>query len=576
MPPASTQHQQERDTSPSADVDRNGATSTNSAVTASGSTSSYSKESVPRTGSNNAISTGAVAPKQVDCVTALLERGKEQVAVDPSAAINLIQQANALAFQVASKSQDIEAQTLPLPTVEEATRLQEQGIVLLASLYAQAGASDELQRLLRSSLPFFSLLAKARTAKLVRILVDAVAELPHAGVALVSLCEEVIAWCQREKRTFLRHRVEVRLAQVYLQRGMLEKAQPLIQQLLQEVKKLDDKLLLVEIHLIESKLQFKIRNYPKARAALTASRTSANAIHCPPLLQGDIDLQAGILAAQDRDYKTAFSYFFEAFEAFSAQDAAHHSYKGASEVSAVAQLRAGASPAGPPSRALQALKYMLLSKILQGKDDEVSALLTGKQGLRYYSMDSFSAAAEKAQLQPQEGESATADIVEKQSSGGVALKTIAAAAAAASTPRRDLEAMRQLAVCHKERSLKKFEETLETFGRELKGDEVLMHHIDELYENLLEKNLTKLLMPFCRVELAHVAQLIGLPLAKVEQKLSEMILDGKLHGTLDQGIGVLLLYERQELPEMHTNALATIKNMAQVVDTLYEKSLQAL
>ncbi|OXB72423.1 UNVERIFIED_CONTAM: hypothetical protein H355_008326 [Colinus virginianus] len=323
-------------------------------------------------------------------------------------------------------------------------------------------------------------------------------------------------------------------------------------------------------------------------------------------------VQAGILAAQDRDYKTAFSYFFEAFEAFSAQDAARHSHKSVSETCAAGEAGADVSPgdrwhavvcgtdtyqqsktltvrsknvhlecalrpvfSGPPSRALQALKYMLLSKILQGKDDEVNALLTGKQGLRYYSVDSASTAPQKPleEVAEQEGRAAAAAAAVEKPSAGVAVET---AAAATATPQRDLEAMRQLAVCHKERSLKKFEAILETFGRELKGDEVLMHHIDELYENLLEKNLMKLLMPFCRVELAHVAKLIGLPLPKVEQKLSEMVLDGKLHGTLDQGVGVLLLYERQELPEMHVNALATIKNMAQVVDTLYEKSLQVL
>ncbi|OXB72421.1 UNVERIFIED_CONTAM: hypothetical protein H355_008324 [Colinus virginianus] len=296
MPPASSQEQEQRpNLPPSAGSDHSSASASgDNATTASGSTGNQvKKDNVPSRGSSNAILNGRLETKQLDCVTALLHRGKEKMAVDTSAAIQMIRQANDLAFQVASKSRNIGPQTLPLPTVEEAMRLQEQGIVLLASLFAQAGLPEELQRLLRSSLPFFGLLAKARTAKLVRILVDAVAELPHASVALVSLCEEVISWCKREKRTFLRHRVEVRLAQVYLQRGMLEKAQPLIQQLLQEVKKLDDKLLLVEIHLIESKLQFKVRNYPKARAALTASRTSANAIHCPPLLQGDIDLQVG-------------------------------------------------------------------------------------------------------------------------------------------------------------------------------------------------------------------------------------------------------------------------------------------
>ncbi|PFH35011.1 PCI domain-containing protein [Besnoitia besnoiti] len=525
--------------------------------------------------------TSAGPESAANCVAALLKEGQDLVGVDTPRAIAIIEEANRLAYQVAVKAPDTEKRQLPFPPVEEAMRLQEQGITLLASLYAQQGACESLQQLLRSSLPFFALLAKARTAKLVRILVDAVADLPGAEHALVELCKEVIPWCQGEKRTFLRHRVEVRLAQVYVQLGMLQQAQPIIQQLLQEVKKLDDKLLLVEIHLIESKLHFKVKNYPKARAALTASRTNANAIHCPPLLQADIDLQAGILAAQDRDYKTAFSYFFEAFDAFSAQDAAHHSHRASTTgAAAAAAVKCNTTPAGP-SRALQALKYMLLSKILQGKDDEVSALLTGKQGLRYYSMDTSTTCKQQQMGAVADAAAEAAAAAGGQLGGGAAAAGSAALAAAAAAPpasgtRRDLEAMRQLALCHKQRSLKKFEEVLEEFSKELKGDDVLMHHIDELYENLLEKNLLKLLQPFSRVEMAHVAKLIGLPLAKVEEKLSEMILDGKLHGTLDQGIGVLLLFEEQELPQMHVDALATIKNMAQVVDTLYEKSLQAL
>ena len=72
-----------------------------------------------------------------------------------------------------------------------------------------------------------------------------------------------------------------------------EAALALLLSLLKEVKQLDDKLLLVEIHLIECKANFNCENIPKATAALTASKTNANAIHCPPLLQAEIDLWSG-------------------------------------------------------------------------------------------------------------------------------------------------------------------------------------------------------------------------------------------------------------------------------------------
>ena len=82
----------------------------------------------------------------------------------------------------------------------------------------------------------------------------------------------------------------------------------------------------------------KINAY--TQASLTSSRTAANSIYCPPALQSALDLQSGVLHAEDKDYTTAYSYFFEAFENFCMQ---------------------GDDQDG---KALGALKYMLLCKIM--------------------------------------------------------------------------------------------------------------------------------------------------------------------------------------------------------------------
>ena len=140
-----------------------------------------------------------------------------------------------------------------------------------------------------------------------RSLIDLIAEVPNTLQLQIDLCLESIAWCKESKRTFLRQRIETKLALLYYKAKRYPEAIEALTPLTKEVKKLDDKALLVEIYLVESKVQHALRNLPKTRTSLTAARTAANAIYCPPLLQGDIDMQAGTLHADEKDYKTAYA-----------------------------------------------------------------------------------------------------------------------------------------------------------------------------------------------------------------------------------------------------------------------------
>lgn len=104
---------------------------------------------------------------------------------------------------------------------------------------------------------------------------------------------------------------------------------------------------------------------PRAKASLTAARANANAIYMTTALQAKIDEQAGILQADSKDFKTAFSYFFEAFEA-------HDEKLGSKAATASSQVKAS-----------QCLKYMLLCKVMMGKASDVESIVSGKVALKH-------------------------------------------------------------------------------------------------------------------------------------------------------------------------------------------------
>ena len=67
--------------------------------------------------------------------------------------------------------------------------------------------------------------------------------------------------------------------------------------------------------------------------------------------------QAGTLCGEEKDYKTAYSYFFEAFEGYNTINDA--------------------------KMAIACLKYMLLGKIMLNTPEDVYSLVNGKAGVKY-------------------------------------------------------------------------------------------------------------------------------------------------------------------------------------------------
>ncbi|MCD7456973.1 26S proteasome non-ATPase regulatory subunit 11 [Datura stramonium] len=129
----------------------------------------------------------------------------------------------------------------------------------------------------------------------------------------------------------------------------------LLSGLIKEVRRLDDKLLLMEIDLLESKLHFSLRNLPKAKAV----RTAANAIYVPPNQQG---------------------VTFEVFNAL-ARDPKDKSSK--KDLNANAKVK---------SKAIYSLKYMLPCKIMVSLQADDVAGIISSCGLEYLGPESLQGA----------------------------------------------------------------------------------------------------------------------------------------------------------------------------------------
>jgi len=436
---------------------------------------------------------------------------------------------------------------------EELIRVKEQAILELGSLLARSGRGQELANLIRSVRPFLNLVSKAKAAKLVRQLVDLLLDMdpPSDGKqdAVLGidvkehLVSECIAWAEEEKRVFLKQSLEARLVSLLFESGKYVASLELAASLLRLLKKTDDKSFLVEVLLLESKSYHALSNLPKAKASLTSARTTANGIYIPPKMQASLDLQSGILyAADEKDFKTAFSYFYEAFEAFdsgiNAEDFDASIIRGVKGTftDAVKSPSTGSATSGSRTgKAVVALKYMLLAKVMLNNAEDVTSITTGKLALRYAGL-------------------------------------------------KDIEALKAVAAASSKRSLADFKKALDTYPNELIHDPIINSHLSALYDQMLEQNLIRIIEPYSRIQVDHVAHLINLPREAIEKKLSQMILDKKIHGILDQVrtispshpqgamAGVLITFEDKSTDQTYEAVLETIQSMSKVVDSLYQKA----
>ena len=206
-------------------------------------------------------------------------------------------------------------------------------------------------------------LPKSKTAKIIRTLFDICIKFPGRNryEALIDLSLFIISWCEKESRSFLRMKIENKLADLYFKQQKYQESLQILNKLLYELKKKDDKQLIVESQLVESKVYHALENLPKAKAALTAVKTNANSIYIVPMLQAEIDMMSGLISVDEKDYNTAYSYFYETFEGYRSMNEIEH--------------------------AAVAFKFMLFSKVMNKQPDDCLNLINSSISLKFQGRD---------------------------------------------------------------------------------------------------------------------------------------------------------------------------------------------
>ncbi len=310
------------------------------------------------------------------------------------------------------------------------------------------------------------------------------------------LCNEIIDFCSDTNNISMKNRIQTRLAEIYFINQHYTNALDLCNKIIFDLKRYEDNLGLIQLLLLESKIHYATKGISKSKAALTSVKTLVTKVYIEPKLQANIDMHAGILAAHEKDFNLAYSYFFESFDVYNIPT----------------QRR--------KNKAMKAFQYMILSKIVGGHIEEVNNIVLSKQGRDYYG--------------------------------------------------KEVEALRSVENAVKEKSIKLLKENIEKNIQYLQ-DNVIEYHLSNLNNELLEKNLIKIIKPYSVVEIDFVSKSIGLPYIEVLNKLRQMILDKKINGILDQGKGSLILYDSLPSNPYLDKSLETFKNLEKVVEALDKK-----
>jgi len=327
----------------------------------------------------------------------------------------------------------------------------------------------ELLEILTKSQESWKSLSTARLSKIIKTVFEQIPITFSTYQDVLSFLNGLVNWASDKK--MLKLDLECKLIHVYLSVGKFKECLQKISEVLKELKKYDDKVNLISLYVFESRAYYELKDFSRARSSLTSARSMAVSSACPAYLQAQIDMLNGMYLSDEHSFETSISYFIESLECFY-QDKQVENAK-------------------------TALRYIVLSKILSGKYEDIRGILESKPS-----------------------------VFIKDDPMVVLLCEIAK-------------------VC-KNRNLKDYSNLLHNNRAALEADSYIYRHLNYVYNILLDQNILKIIEPYSHIKIQFIAKKLGFSEEVVESKLRNMILDKSVVGILDHISQCLLLYEQEE------------------------------
>ncbi|CXI57110.1 26S proteasome regulatory subunit RPN6, putative [Plasmodium berghei] len=548
-------------------------------------------------------------------------------------------------------------------TNEKVMQINDKLIYLLCDYYINKKDIENLINFTTSNENYFSVLPQAKTAKLIRNIVEKISKKIRNISTLYIIFKKYMNWAYEKKRNFLRCRIEVKIIILFILKQKYKTALSLIERLLKEVKKVDDKALLLELYIVETKIYMLLKNSTKMKASLTFAKNIANTINTAIYINSEIDLLSGILYIYEKDYRSAYIYLYECYETlytyiYNSQNntldflskkhndfysVIIHNIINTSTISSQNRTKS-ISQISPfllsfytfyeyydsSNSLLNVDEINLLSNNVnliysdiicknsssyQELDEEKMYCITNPIELNYeliknLTIDNYGnllefTSSNAGDMRENNGNKNPIFIFpENKNINGnfglnlnienlkliVPLKYMLLCKILEENNRKDIntilcennklnyipnkeiQILLDISKCYENRTLDIFENVIKYNIFLINIDKVIYNYLKELYELLLEKNILKIIEAYSCIDLNYIGQKLNLDINKIISKLSEMILDKKLNGTLDQNAGILILYDDMPDTKMYQNVLEIINNLTESVDILYQKA----